>query len=302
MNLAPNDSGGGIVAFRERWSLGRSLGWEFKLAGYVEGNCFESKQEMMVQCRRFDRMCYLEPEYPEDVSSSIVVAFERFWILGFDLRAHVAPLLARSNLLITRDIEWANLVLGFEQLLRLGCPFVAFITDGIGNELFRVHRPFWWITSSIYAEINGKIKFLSFLHLYTIEFIQVQYQNNCRNKQFAVVENPGTFTLKDIDGNVLAETDRDQRGFSFEIFTDAGQCVIQFGSSDSSSKTGPSREIEELEVARPLTLSDRAVCVALAISQVNDYFSRHGGCEITACAGNEDCCYQYIKMLVVSDL
>nr|GMD98780.1 altered inheritance rate of mitochondria protein 25 [Ipomoea batatas] len=29
--------------------------------------------------------------------------------------AMVAPLLARSNLLITRDIEWANLVLGFEQ-------------------------------------------------------------------------------------------------------------------------------------------------------------------------------------------
>nr|XP_048325453.1 uncharacterized protein LOC107414855 isoform X3 [Ziziphus jujuba var. spinosa] len=57
---------------------------------------------------------YLEPEYPEE--------------------AHVEPLLARSNLLITRDIEWANLVLGFEQVRRL----------------------FWWITSSIYAEINGK--------------------------------------------------------------------------------------------------------------------------------------------------
>lgn len=27
------------------------------------------------------------------------------------------PLLARSNLLITRDIEWANLVLGFEQVI-----------------------------------------------------------------------------------------------------------------------------------------------------------------------------------------
>ncbi|KAK9271737.1 hypothetical protein L1049_002100 [Liquidambar formosana] len=99
----------------------------------------------------------------------------------------VAPLLARSNLLITRDIEWANLVLGFEQenryaivdvcypqspvgfireqsnvisrqLLRLRRPFVAYITDAMGNELFRVRRPFWWITSSIYAEINGKVR------------------------------------------------------------------------------------------------------------------------------------------------
>lgn len=44
-----------------------------------------------------------------------------------------------------------------------------------------------------------------------------------RNKQFAVVENPGlwnwTFTLKDIDGQVLAEIDRDWRGFGFEVFS-----------------------------------------------------------------------------------
>ncbi|XWS23442.1 hypothetical protein CRYUN_Cryun28dG0014100 [Craigia yunnanensis] len=100
--------------------------------------------------------------------------------------AQIAPLLARSNLLITRDIEWANLVFGFEQenryaivdvcypqspvgfiheqsniiarqLLRLRRPFVAYITDAMGNELFRVRRPFWWITSSIYAEIDGKV-------------------------------------------------------------------------------------------------------------------------------------------------
>ncbi|KAJ0080493.1 hypothetical protein Patl1_24552 [Pistacia atlantica] len=50
------------------------------------------------------------------------------------INVQVAPLLARSNLLITRDTEWANLVLGFDQ----------------------VHRPFWWTTSSIYAGINSK--------------------------------------------------------------------------------------------------------------------------------------------------
>lgn len=42
-----------------------------------------------------------------------------------------------------------------------------------------------------------------------------------RNKQFAVVENPGfwnwTFTLKDINGDVLAQIDRDWRGFGFEV-------------------------------------------------------------------------------------
>lgn len=44
-----------------------------------------------------------------------------FWV-------QVAPLLARSNLLITRDIEWANLVLGFEQVtfFSLSHPYFRF--------------------------------------------------------------------------------------------------------------------------------------------------------------------------------
>ncbi|KAK6123273.1 hypothetical protein DH2020_042980 [Rehmannia glutinosa] len=217
----------------------------------------------------------------------------------------VAPLLARSNLLITRDIEWANLVLGFEQenryaivdvcypqapvgfireqsnviarqLLRLRRPFIAYITDGLGNELFRVRRPFWWITSSIYAEINGQE--IGVVHRRWHLWRRI-YDLYLGNKQFAVVENPGfwnwTFTLKDIDGNVLAEIDRDWRGFGFEIFTDAGQYVIRFGSADSG--VGPATGVQELNVTRSLTLSERAVAVALAVSLDNDYFSRHGG-------------------------
>lgn len=50
---------------------------------------------------------------------------------------------------------------------------------------------------------------------------QTSLSLSLRDKQFAVVENPGfwnwTFTLKDIDGNVLAEIDRDWRGFGFEV-------------------------------------------------------------------------------------
>ncbi|KAH6771073.1 scramblase-like protein [Perilla frutescens var. hirtella] len=217
----------------------------------------------------------------------------------------VAPLLARSNLLITRDIEWANLVLGFEQenryaivdvcypqtpagfireqsnvivrqLLRRRRPFIADITDGFGNELFKVRRPFWWINSSIYAEINGKE--IGVVHKRWHLWRRI-YDLYLGNKQFAVVENPGlwnwTFTLKDIDGNVLAEIDRDWRGFGFEVFTDAGQYVIRFGSSDSG--IGPAAGVQELDVSRSLTLSERAVAVALAVSLDNDYFSRHGG-------------------------
>ncbi|KAL6997564.1 hypothetical protein U1Q18_007691 [Sarracenia purpurea var. burkii] len=194
--------------------------------------------------------------------------------------ARIAPLLARSNLLITRDIEWANLVFGFEQLLRLRRPFVAYITDALGNELFRVRRPFWWITSSIYAEVDGKE--VGVVHRRWHLWKRV-YDLYLGNKQFAVVENPGfwnwTFTLKDINGQVLAEVDRDWRGFGFEIFTDAGQYVIRFGSAESadSANMNNAEVVQELEVIRPLTLSERAVAVALAVSLDNDYFSRHGG-------------------------
>ncbi|XP_028774064.1 altered inheritance rate of mitochondria protein 25 [Neltuma alba] len=230
---------------------------------------------------------FLDPEGPEE--------------------AKVAPLLARSNLLITRDIEWANLAFGFEQenryaivdvcypqspvgfireqsnviarqFLRTRRPFVAYIIDAMGNELFKVRRPFWWITSSIYAEINGKE--IGVVHRRWHLWRRV-YDLYLGSKQFAVVENPGfwnwTFTLKDINGEVLANIDRDWRGFGFEIFTDAGQYVIQFGTSDPSSKIGPARTIQDLEVVRPLTLSERAVALALAISLDNDYFSRRRG-------------------------
>ncbi|EOA29687.1 hypothetical protein CARUB_v10016141mg [Capsella rubella] len=221
--------------------------------------------------------------------------------------AKIATLLARSNLLVTRDIEWANLVLGFEQenryivvdvcypqapvgsireqsnliarqLLRTRRPFVASITDALGNELCRVRRPFWWITSSIYAEIDGEE--IGVVHRRWHLWRRI-YDLYLGNNQFAVVENPGfwnwTFTVKDADGEVLAQIDRDWRGFGFEIFTDAGQYVIRFGKADVAAKTGPATTIEELEVKRPLTLSERAVVLTLAISLDNDYFSRHGG-------------------------
>ncbi|CAJ2675554.1 unnamed protein product [Trifolium pratense] len=102
-------------------------------------------------------------------------------------------------------------------LLRLRRPFVALITDALGNELFRVRRPFWWITSSIFAEIDGKEVGVVHRRWHLWKRIYDLYLGN---EQFAVVENPGfwnwTFTLKDFDGEVLAQIDRDWRGFGFE--------------------------------------------------------------------------------------
>ncbi|PKA64139.1 hypothetical protein AXF42_Ash005151 [Apostasia shenzhenica] len=219
----------------------------------------------------------------------------------------LAPLLMRNNLLITRDVEWANIMFAFEQenryavmdpcypqspvgfireqsnvivrqLLRTRRPFIAYISDAMGNELFRVRRPFWWITSTIYAEVNGKEVGVVRRRWHLWRRIYDLYMGN---KQFAVVENPGfwnwTFTLKDEDDNVLAQIDRDWRGFGFELFTDAGQYVIRFGNAFSNPQISLASVVEELEVVRPLTMLERAVTVALAISLDNDFFSRTVG-------------------------
>ncbi|KAK8969730.1 hypothetical protein KSP40_PGU009140 [Platanthera guangdongensis] len=219
----------------------------------------------------------------------------------------LSPLLARANLLITRDIEWANIMFAFEQenryaivdpyyaqspvgfireqsnvltrqLLRTRRPFIAHITDAMGNEVFRVRRPFWWITSTIYAEVNGKEVGVVRRRWHLWRRI---YDLYLENKQFAVVENPGlwnwTFTLKDEVDNTLAQIDRDWRGFGLELFTDAGQYVIRFGNTSPSLKIGLASTVQELKVTRPLTLLERAVAVALAISLDNDFFSRTGG-------------------------
>lgn len=64
---------------------------------------------------------------------------------------------------------------------------------------------------------------LTFVALIVIHKYDFCTTLQCRNRQFAVVENPGlwnwTFTLKDIDGNVLAQIDRDWRGFGLEVCT-----------------------------------------------------------------------------------
>jgi len=223
------------------------------------------------------------------------------------VKAKLAPLLARANLVIARDIEWANIMFAFEQesryiimdplfpqspvgfireksnvifrqLLRTRRPFVAEITDAMGNEIFKVRRPFWLINSSIYAEVDGKE--IGVVHRRWHLWRRI-YDLYLGNRQFAVVENPGfwnwTFSLVDEDDKLLAQIDRNWRGIGFELFTDAGQYAIRFGDEGLRHKFALAADVEELHVTRQLTLPERAVALALAISLDSDYFSRRGG-------------------------
>ncbi|ONM14323.1 scramblase-related [Zea mays] len=221
-------------------------------------------------------------------------------------------------------------------LLRTRRPFVAEITDAMGNEIFKVRRPFWWINSSIYAEVDGKE--IGVVHR-RWHLWQRIYDLYLGNRQFAVVENPGfwnwTFSLVDEDDKLLAQIDRNWRGIGFEpfiqywalplpddtammvlshksqqihvaLFTDAGQYAIRFGDDVQSDKfahlpfiisgyvgahfsqlvnVSQKLQTKELHVVRQLTLPERVVALALAISLDSDYFSRRGGCVFTPFRG-----------------
>ncbi|CAM6089242.1 unnamed protein product [Calypogeia fissa] len=248
----------------------------------------------------------------------------------------LAPVLGRPDLIVTRNVEWANLAFGFEQqnkyvimdprepqapvgyiledsnvllrqFLRRRRPFVALVLDAYGNEICRVRRPIWLINSTIFVEVNGKV--IGEGHRRWHLWRRV-YDCYLGTKQFAAVDNPGfwywTFTLHDENQGVLAVIDRNWRGFGFEFLTDAGQYVVRFGDNvpNSSLQAQPPRadlrlpgrpilsgsptalnemqqlraaaqQAEELHVVRPLSLSERAVVLALAVSLDNDYFSTH---------------------------
>lgn len=103
-----------------------------------------------------------------------------------------------------------------------------------------------------------------------------------------------TFLMQDADSKLVGAIDRNFRGFGREIFTDTGQYVLRFDSvgetamtdarlsapSASGSQAKPTGIAEGMQLVeshgtRPLTLDERAVALATAVSIDFDYFSRH---------------------------
>jgi uncharacterized protein YxjI len=272
--------------------------------------------------------------------------------------------------IVTREIEMMNVFLGFEQrnkytlrdttgaiagyveeeagglgkilsrqMLRTRRPLRANVYDSRGNLLYRIVRPFFFITSTIYIEdplgnLIGEVRqrWHLFKRNYDLYFGKSQFgeiKGNILAWEFEIV---------DERDETLALIDRNFAGFGIELFTDAGKYVIHYGadasggqkskrisspqdqqqqidgsSSPSSSSAGlpqmslgglggPSTKVTEMskwrtnvkvveneeknaaaaespsttvDVARPLSLSERAVTLAAVISIDSDFFSRH---------------------------
>ncbi|KAK4501771.1 hypothetical protein PRZ48_007580 [Zasmidium cellare] len=99
--------------------------------------------------------------------------------------------------------------------------------------------------------------------------------------QFAHVNEPflsWDFTLRGEDGNVIGSVNRNFGGFAREIFTDTGVYALRMDSAAQSSalETAAGQEVARYERdATAMTLDQRAVMLATAVSIDFDYFSRH---------------------------
>ncbi|KAK4987220.1 hypothetical protein LTR28_001887, partial [Elasticomyces elasticus] len=96
--------------------------------------------------------------------------------------------------------------------------------------------------------------------------------------QFAHISEPflsWDFTLRAQDERVIGAVNRNFSGFAREIFTDTGVYALRMDSAALAAATATQDLPEEERVA--MTLDQRAVMLATAVSIDFDYFSRHSG-------------------------
>ncbi|KAJ9114393.1 hypothetical protein QFC20_001536 [Naganishia adeliensis] len=109
-------------------------------------------------------------------------------------------------------------------------------------------------------------------------------------KQFARIDSgfwAWDFWLRDADDRIMASINRNFAGFGRELFTDTGQYVIRFDAveqelalnqvNNSQSPNQPPSSLVIPPSATDLTLDERAMALATAVTIDIDYFSRHSG-------------------------
>eukprot|EP00793_Prasinoderma_coloniale_P004103 PRCOL_00006278-RA len=179
----------------------------------------------------------------------------------------LAPLLSHRALVVTREIEWGQLVLGFEQanrytirdetgaavgylaeettalsmvgrqLLRQRRGFTATLLDADGELLMRVKRPPYLVSSTARIEdARGNV----------IGEVFGRWSPTSRNYDIFLGERQVArvragflaweFVLEDEAGAVRAVIDRNFQGFGKELFTDAGKYAIHFANEQEGGE------------------------------------------------------------------
>ncbi|KAJ3060398.1 hypothetical protein HK102_009502, partial [Quaeritorhiza haematococci] len=148
------------------------------------------------------------------------------------------------------------------QLMRTRRAFKAVVLNRNGEVVLKIYRPVkWFLNSTIYVydrndNLIGEVK--QVWHLW-----RRKYDLFLQKRQFAAIDGgfwAWDFILEDENGGVLSSVNRNFVGFAREIFTDSGQYVVRY---------------DAVQPVRALSLDERAVALAAAVTVDIDYFSRH---------------------------
>ena len=229
----------------------------------------------------------------EDTISDTLVEIpfdEKHQVIKPDSRG--AALLSQPAVVVGREIEMMNVFLGYEQankykimdshgthlgyiaeeegfaksisrqFLRTHRKMNATILSPEGDVMFKIVRPYSLINSRIFIhtaddELVGEVQ-------QKWNLMRRKYDLFVGTEQFASIDTPflgWDFNLTDENGGTLGNISRNFVGFAREIFTDSGQYALRMDAVEGN--------------ARGMTLDERAVTLACAISIDFDYFSRH---------------------------
>ncbi|EIW71495.1 hypothetical protein TREMEDRAFT_67793 [Tremella mesenterica DSM 1558] len=180
------------------------------------------------------------------------------------------------------------------QMLRTHRPFRAVVMDPTGTPILWIRRPFAFINSRIFVHStqdgDGRLvgEAQQEWHPWRRRYNLFQSRDEETFKQFARVDSgflAWDFWLKDADNRLVASINRNFKGFGRELFTDTGQYVIRFDSAGTELNLPPGSQLDVqgqsliLPKGREggLTLDQRAMTLATAVSIDFDFFSRHSG-------------------------
>lgn len=228
----------------------------------------------------------------------------------------IYDLLKEPTLVIEREIDFSNVIFGFEpqtrykimdsfgrqlgymeevgfglmkaigrQFYRLHRPFTINVYDNLGEIILRIKRPFSIINSHITCllpgiDADGKLMFETVgssrqqWHLWRRRYnlFKLEDDHSDAFEQFGAIDAPFLaydFAVKNEAGDVIGGVDRNWVGLGRELFTNAGVYIVRM---DPASFAGLGHLYPS--VAGPLTLDQRAILLATAVSIDFDFFSR----------------------------
>ncbi|KAG0948732.1 hypothetical protein G6F64_001867 [Rhizopus arrhizus] len=267
----------------------RQLGPRSRVLNHVE-TIRPKPTRTLLQEHSIDSVVYEKPS-PTNVDALVEVPVDKEHQV-VKPNTSSAALLTQSAIAVCRQIEMMNVFLGYEQanrykildpqgkllgyileeeglgksisrqLLRTHRKMNATVINPEGEVMFKIMRPYSLVNSRIFIytaqdELVGEVQ--QRWHL-----LRRKYDLFIGKTQFATIDTPflgWDFNLQDEKGGVLGNVNRNFVGFAREIFTDTGEYVLRMDAVEGNS--------------RGMSLDERAVTLACAISIDFDYFSRH---------------------------